>query len=143
MFTIYQAFVNAKRMIRQGFEINVWSHFAYVLYVRKTFVCSSRANLTLVISSLNNNSSIVKVSYRPMFFFTFSRSSLCNSLIISCLPFEIFCILQNICLILVVKESAYCCSGFPGFSLFPCLFIWCTRSITMFSAISSLSLMSD
>ena len=78
-----------------------------------------------------------------MFFFTFSRSSLCNSLIISCLPFEIFCILQNICLILVVKESAYCCSGFPGFSLFPCLFIWCTRSITMFSAISSLSLMSD
>ena len=45
MFAIYRAFVNAKRIIRQRFEINVWSHFAYALYLRKTIARLSRASL--------------------------------------------------------------------------------------------------
>ena len=48
MFTIYWAFMNAKRIVRQGFEINVWSHFASVPYLRKTIVCLSRASLNPV-----------------------------------------------------------------------------------------------
>ena len=44
MFTIYWAFVNSKRIKWQRFEINVWSHFGYPLYLRKNFVCLSRAS---------------------------------------------------------------------------------------------------
>ena len=35
MLTIYWAFVNAKRIMRQRFGINIWSHFAYTLYLKK------------------------------------------------------------------------------------------------------------
>ena len=45
MLTVYWAFVNAKRIILQRFEINVLSHFAYVLYLRKTIAYSGKASL--------------------------------------------------------------------------------------------------
>ena len=45
MLTVYWAFVNAKRIILQQFEINVLSHFAYVLHLRKTIAYSGKASL--------------------------------------------------------------------------------------------------
>ena len=76
MFTISCANLNAKKIIRQRFEISVWTHVAYTLYLRKAFACLSRANLNSVISSLDNSRSVVHVSYLtflPMFF-TFPRA---------------------------------------------------------------------
>ena len=48
MFTIYCANLNARRIIRQRFEIDFWTHVAYTLYLRKAFTCLSRATLNSV-----------------------------------------------------------------------------------------------
>ena len=83
MFTFYWAFVNAKRIIRQGFESNVWSNFAYIVYSRKTFVCLSKASLNPNYFFARQQQFCIngKIStFLPMFF-TFSHSSLCNSMV--------------------------------------------------------------
>ena len=70
MFTIYSVFVNYKRTIWQGFRINVWSHFTYVLHLKKTFTCSSRANLNSdYLFTIQQFSSEGKLSYFHLYGF--------------------------------------------------------------------------
>ena len=104
MFTIYWLFMNAKKTIWQGFEINVWSHFAYVLYWTKNFFYSNRATISFII-----------FWDFSMFYQTFLPPQVKRWATITYkhgiyeLPHEL---LKNIYLILVVKESTHNYSSF-------------------------------
>ena len=119
MFTIYWIFVNVKRTIQLEFKINCWSHFAYVLYLRKTLICSSKASLNLIISSLGNNISVVKSYLNPYVFILFFHSSLRISVVSWEKSSSIKMFLPSNFLHSSKYMSTYYCSGFSWILIVP------------------------
>ena len=142
-FAIYWAFLNAKRIIQQRFEINIWSHFACALYLRKVCLRLNRASLNPDCFFVDNNSSVMKVSYLTFLtmFFYFSHISLCNSrvswekssLIKIFLPFNFVAFFKIFVLSLQLRKRHTIVLGFHEFSLFLFFYWVCSFYYDVFS----------